>query len=155
MHVYWKSIIDTCFTNWVLMWLRVRYCKTLYQAIEMTRGYDLFTDDVVSFGLLYKRCSITFRMNWVTLRSNTKSNLRSTQMWRAPPQSEGHWGWCHVTRSQEAGQCEFCSCDPCDEDIFDLWLILVKDLDSHFPSKSPLETVDVYLTLRNIISITT
>lgn len=51
------------------------------------------------------------------------------------------------------GQCVFCSCVPCDEDIFDLCMILVEELGLQFPSKSPLEAVDLYLTLRNAINI--
>ncbi|KAL7387755.1 hypothetical protein ABVT39_000448 [Epinephelus coioides] len=50
------------------------------------------------------------------------------------------------------GQCVFRSCVPCDEDIFDLCMILVEELGLQFPSKSPLEAIDLYLTLRNAIN---
>ncbi|XP_049457607.1 uncharacterized protein LOC125904311 [Epinephelus fuscoguttatus] len=50
------------------------------------------------------------------------------------------------------GQCVLRSCVPCDEDIFDLCMIIVEELGLQFPSKSPLEAIDLYLTLRNAIN---
>lgn len=50
------------------------------------------------------------------------------------------------------GQCVFRSCVPCDVDIFEHCMILVEEQGLQFPSKSPLEAVDLYLTLRNAIN---
>lgn len=48
------------------------------------------------------------------------------------------------------GQCVFHSSSPCDEDTFDLCMILMEELGLQFPSNSPLEATDTDLTLSNI-----